>query len=125
MHPWRDARRARARADQWEQVAALRGREADTLRRDRDGYAAALAAEQERVRVLQDRAATGEGVTVARLRAGVARLRETVAALDARGDELRRAVTHWESTHSACERARQLVERDAEQAAQWAEEAGA
>ena len=82
MHPWRDARRARARADQWEQVAALRGREADTLRRDRDAYAAAIT-----------------------------RLREQVAALDARNDSLRREVAHWETGHAACERARQLIER--------------
>ena len=96
MHPWRDARRARARADQWKQVAALRAKEADALRRDRDGYAGALVAMNNHLRVLQDRAATGEGVTVARLRAEVARLRETVAALDVRNDELRRAVARYE-----------------------------
>lgn len=109
LTPRLDAARARARAAEVRSVA-LRV-EVVLLRRDRDTYARRLAEEQDVIRILQDRLARNDSVAAAALRREVAMLRETVAALDARNDSLRREVAHWEAGHAACERARQLIER--------------
>lgn len=80
--------------------------EADCLRRDRDAYAGALAAERERTAALEARnvllrheareTANRASPEFARLRTELARLRDTVRLLDARNDELRRAVARYE-----------------------------
>ena len=115
MKTWRP-KYWRKRAIAAETRNVLLRHEADCLRRDRDAYAGALAAERERTAALEERSretANRASPEFARLRTELARLRDTVRLLDARNDELRRAVDRWETTHGPCERARQLVERDA------------
>lgn len=87
--------------------------EVDRLTRERDAWAARCADAEDTVRSLRDLLARNDSVAVTALRREVAMLRETVAALDARNDSLRREVAHWETGHAACERARQLIEREA------------
>ena len=94
-----------------ERLAALHRSDIDRLTRERDAWAARCADAEDTVRGLRDRLARADSVTVTTLRREVALLRETVAALDARNDGLRREVAHWERGHAACERARQLIER--------------
>ena len=96
-----------------ERLVAFQRSEFDRLTRERDAWAARCADAEDTVRTLRDRAARHESDTLASLRRSNALLRETVAALDARNDSLRREVAHWEAGHAACERARQMVEREA------------
>ena len=87
---------ARVRARQAEQRNVALRVEVENLRRDRDAFAARLADEQRRVRVLQDRLARNDSTAVTSLRRDVALLREALAALDQRNDELRRALARYE-----------------------------
>ena len=94
--------------------------EVDRVTRERDAWAARCADAEDTVRSLRDRLARNDSATVVALRREAALLRETVAALDARGDELRRAVAWWERHYGPAERARQLAQHDADTAAQSA-----
>ena len=94
-----------------ERLAAMHRNDIDRLTRERDAWAARCADAEDTVRGLRDRLTRSDSVAVTALRREVGMLRETVAALDARNDSLRREVAHWEAGHAACERARQLIER--------------
>ena len=96
-----------------QRLAAQHRAEVDRLTRERDAWSARCADAEDTVRGLRDLLARNDSVAVAALRREVAVLRETVAALDARNDSLRREVAHWERGHAACERARQMVEGEA------------
>ena len=88
--------------------------EVDRLTRERDAWAARCADAEDTVRSLRDLLAKADSVAVTALRREVALLRETVAALDARNDGLRRAVAWWEREAGPTLRARALAERGAQ-----------
>lgn len=104
-------RAAQERAATMQRLAHARLTDVDRLTRERDAWAGRCADAEDTVRGLRDRLTRSDSVAVTALRREVAMLRETVAALDARNDSLRREVAHWEAGHAACERARQLIER--------------
>lgn len=93
-----------------QRLAAQHRAEVDRLTRERDAWAARCAEVEYTLRVWQDRADRHESDTLATLRRSNPLLRETVAALDARNDSARREIAWWESSHGACERARQMIE---------------
>lgn len=104
-------RAAQERASDLQRLAHARLADIDRLTRERDAWAARCVDAEDTVRSLRDLLARNDSVAVTALRREVGMLRETVAALDARCDSLRREVAHWEAGHAACERARQLIER--------------
>jgi len=73
-----------------ERFAAQHRADLDRLTRERDAWAARCADAEDTVRGLRDLLARNDSVAVTALRREAALLRETVAALDARNDELRR-----------------------------------
>ena len=97
-----------------QRLAAQHRAEVDRLTRERDAWSARCADAEDTVRSLRDLLARNDSVAVTGLRREAALLRETVAALDARNDELRRAVAWWEREAGPTLRARALAERGAQ-----------